>query len=473
MLSRKKQFKVLAVSSLTEFGERYVNYTLQALLIFYLIDHFHFHQNVSSKLVGTTLSVLYISAIVGGYIADRLLTYYSAAFLGTIFMLLGCATLTLTHSQHLLYFALSLISIATGLIKSNISSFIGRFYDIEDLTHGDRDFGFNIFYVGINSGALIALLLASYLKNTYGFQTAFFSTVVASLLISINLLVGFQFLKKYVSDFNLQAKNIALTFLIIGVYLAFLYVLFLYPFIAGSTIIIALGACLYILFKSLKSNNKKDVFLSSTYFLLSIIYWSLYFQIFISILLFINRCVDHHVFGLKLTSSQFISVENFFVLVFGAFMGKIWLHFSRKNKPVHDMHKFAIGFIFIVLMYCIFYSGIHFIPQAQRVPGIIFLIGFMLLAISDLSLSAIGLSMVTKLAPDGFVSLYMGIWLVTLGIGGKFAGFLSSYIEIPHQIVQAKQNMANGILVFIGIAILGILICFVTKRIVGEDQSSS
>ena len=96
----KGRKRVLAVASLTEFGERYSYYVIQSLLIFFLIYKFNIEQSLSASLVGTVLSMVYISALVGGYIADKLISYYRAAMLGVVFMIVGSATLALANTEN-------------------------------------------------------------------------------------------------------------------------------------------------------------------------------------------------------------------------------------------------------------------------------------------------------------------------------------------------------------------------------------
>src|SRR3990167_6478896 len=147
---RNEQRKILSACSLIEMGERYIFYTIQSLLIFYLIDQLHLAHALSAKLAGTVFGMVYISALLGGYIAERLLTYYRAVFIGSVILILGAFMMTSVNSEHTLFVGLALISIGSGLVKSNVASFIGRFYDRVKAPESQRDFGFNIFYIGIN-----------------------------------------------------------------------------------------------------------------------------------------------------------------------------------------------------------------------------------------------------------------------------------------------------------------------------------
>ncbi|WP_119343448.1 peptide MFS transporter [Facilibium subflavum] len=459
----KDQKKVLTIASLTEFGERYSYYVIQSLLIFFLIDNFHIAQAKSAALVGTVLSMVYLSALVGGYIADKLINYYRAAFLGAILMALGSLILALSTSENQLYLGLSFISISTGLIKSNMSSFIGRYYDQSNLSEGNRDFGFNIFYVGINLGSFFALFLASWLKDSYGFSAPFYSSLIVSTFICLNLLIGFVIVKKYIAPISLKLTSIIHICAVLVIYVAVVFIVLKHPDIANFSILIACVICAWILIASAQQRYWRNVLRATLFFMLSILYWALYFQIFISILLFIDFAVAPDLFGISLKPSQFLSIESIGVLLLGTVMGKLWLMRERKGKPVHDINKFNIAFVVIAFVFILLWVGIYYTQAQVKVSALIIAIAFVILAISELSLSAIGLSMVTKLAPPKFVSLYMGIWLVTLGIGGKLAGFLSSFIHITHNLAQTKANMSNGLIIFILLSILGIIVCTISR----------
>ena len=134
--------KVLTVTSLAEFAERYGYYVVQSLLIFFLIEQYGMPQELSASLVGTAIAMIYISAIVGGYIAEMFLGYYRAGMLGSLLMLLGFFLLSSTSNVNALCLGLSFICISSGLIKSNMTAFIGRFYDRSSLDNSRRDFGF-------------------------------------------------------------------------------------------------------------------------------------------------------------------------------------------------------------------------------------------------------------------------------------------------------------------------------------------
>lgn len=463
---QKDQNKVLFFASFTEFGERYSYYVIQALLIFFLLDKFHISEAKSSSLVGTALGMIYISAIVGGYIADRLIGHYRAAYIGSILMVLGSFLLTLSKTEDILFIGLSFISISTGLIKSNMSSFLGDFYDKSKLSDSYRDFGFNIFYVGINFGSLFALFFASLLKDHYGFRMPFYSSLFITFLMFLNLTIGFKQLKKYIHYEINVSYAWPKTFAIIIAYAILVFITLKTPNIATAAIFIASAVCLFILIKSAQGKNWRNATIVGIFFLLSILYWMLYFQQYISLLVYIDKTVSHSFLGFNLGSSQFLSSQSLSIVILGGIIGKVWLYFGNKGKAVNDIDKFNLGFIFIALMFVLLLVGNYIGAPTDKVPAFIIILSLFIISISELCLSAIGLSMITKNAPDGYVSLYMGIWLVTLGIGGKLSGFLSSFINITNNVAEAKANMSHGLILFIALSILGIILCLIARKFI-------
>lgn len=463
---QKDQSKVLFFSSFTEFGERYSYYIIQAILIFLLMDKFHITESNSSSLVGTALGMIYISAIIGGYIADKLIGYYRAAFIGSILMSIGSLLLAISHTENSLFIGLAFISISTGLIKSNMASFIGDFYDKSKLSESHRDFGFSIFYVGINAGQIFSLFLASSLKDKFGYAVPFYTSLFVLLFVIANLLIGFKKLGFYINSEKNVKNAYVKSLIIIMAYIGLVIITLRSPIMADLVIFIAIALCVFILIKSAQGNHSGKVKIVSTFFAIAILYWIIYMQLYISILVFMDKTVSHNVFGFNLTSSQFLAVESLIVVSIGSLMGKMWLYFGRIGKPIHDIDKFKIGFIFLAISYAAIYIGTIFSGIGDKVSPVFIIIGLFLFAISELSLSAMGLSMITKNAPDGYVSLYMGIWLVTIGVGAKIAGFFSSFIDITDNVAQSKSNMSHALIVFSGVCVLGIFICYVAKHLI-------
>ena len=452
--------KVLFITSLAEFAERYGYYVVQSLLIFFLIEKFNISQESSTSLVGTTLAMIYISAIVGGYIAEKFLGYYRSGMLGSILMLVGFFILASSISKNSLYLGLSFISISTGLIKSNMASFIGRFYDRSGFDDSKRDFGFNIFYMGINLGGFCALVLASYLQKTYGYASAFYSSMFVNFLMLVLLILGYKVVHKHMMKTKITLKNIFKVFLILMVYMGLLFFIYSKPYLANLAIFVAAMLAIAIMVIAAKHSLRKTL-VAGVFFLLSIVFWAIFFQIYISLLIFSSSAVDNSL----LNPSQIISIENFFVIVLAYWVGKFWIYRYSKGHQVNDIDKFKYAFISISIGFVAILLSILITSNGHKVGISGFIIGYLFIGLSELFLSAIGLSMITKIAPKGFVALYMGIWLITLGIGGKLGGILAGYFYIPKDnLAMAKASMVNGLSVFILIAVITSLVIFVIRK---------
>ena len=461
---QKEQRKVLATSCLIEMGERYVFYTIQSLLIFYLIDSLHLVHASSTKLAGTVFGMEYISALAGGYIAERFLTYYLAAFIGSLVLILGCLMMTIVHSEDSLFLGIAFISTGSGLVKSNVSAFVGKFYDAIAARESQRDFGFNIFYMGINAGITAATFFAFYLRDKYGFSGTFYVSLVVSVAVALITSVGFVTLKDYQRDRLVTTKSFFYAWILIAFYIAFVFGVLKSQLLANLMFFMVVVMCGVVLVLSSRNQQSKRVFAALIFFGLSTLYWALYMQLFISILLFIHFCVQHHFIGVGINTTQFVSFESISVLLLGVVIGKIWIYFENKNHLVPDIDKFNAAFWMLGVMFLCLYLGITFSVAGEKVAA-----GFVLLAVffmgaSELALSAIGLSMVTKIAPAGYVSLYMGIWLATIGVGSKLAGQMASFIVINDHLTASKQIMAHGLIYFMLLCVVGILLALAFRK---------
>ncbi|MES2203884.1 MAG: oligopeptide:H+ symporter [Pseudomonadota bacterium] len=459
----KNQRKVLFISCFAEFGERYGYYILQSLLIFFLIERFGLSEANSSTLVGTVMSVVYMSAIIGGYISDKLINHYVAAFLGSVLMILGSSLLALSINENGLFLGLAFIAISTGLIKSNLASFIGDFYDRSSLSNSHRDFGFSVFYIGINLGVFLSTLFASTLKEKYGFSAAFYSSILFSSLMCIDLIIGFFVLRKYIKPIKLNFTLLLKLGGIIGGYVALVFEALKYPTFANIAIWLALVLSLIIIFRSVQQSDYKRAVKMVVYSGLSILYFSLYAQIFISILLFIDNTVSNQLFSIHINNSQFITILSVFVMLLGAATAKLWLIFEKNGRPISDINKIIVGFVLLSIVFVVFYVASIFGNPQEKISAWFVVFAFLILALSETCVLAMFPSILTKIAPEGFVALYMSVWLVTIGVGGKLAGTLAARINIPHEINIARVNMAHGLLEFIFLSLLGVAICYVFR----------
>ena len=179
--SRKPEFmghpKGLYMLFFAEMWERFSYYGMRALLIFYLTQHWLFSDAKSNLIYGAYTSLVYITPVLGGYLADRYLGQRKAVLFGAVLLTLGHFTMAFegTGGQNdptinAFWFALALIIVGSGFLKANISVMVGQLYSLKDIR---RDGAYTIFYMGINVGAAIGTIIAGYLGQTYGWAYGF------------------------------------------------------------------------------------------------------------------------------------------------------------------------------------------------------------------------------------------------------------------------------------------------------------
>ncbi len=458
------QKKILVIASLAEFGERYGHYIIKSLLIFLFIEKFHYSASNSALLVGNVLGLTYASAIVGGYISDRWLNHYTTAFLGTWCMLLGNVILSLSNNQAWLFLGLGCVTLSTGLIKSNLPSFIGEVYDKTKASVGERDLGFNLFYGAIIFGALCALWIASSLKDQYGFAAPFYSSIFVSIISITTLFIGFFQLKTMIPHLKKELFSWMKAAGVITLYLGMAWFVLKNQSFSDVVFLGTFLICLIIIVQSSRHHDKKIALSVSLFFCLAIVYYTLFFQQYLSLMLFINTAVDHQFFSITFTNSQFIGIGVFCGIVMSPCLGKLWHYRDAKGKTVQDIDKFALGFLLIFLMFLILWIALLLLTPSTKLSAAALIIALIFLAFSELCFSVTGMSLITQRVPSGLVSTYMGMWFVSVGIAGKLSGLLSSCFHYTEGVEATKITTLHALLCFMGLSLLGFMVSKLTRN---------
>lgn len=423
---------------LTEMWERFGFYIAQGLLVLYMTEYFGFTDSESYTILGVFTALVYISPIVGGYLADHYLGFPKTIITGGIFLILGYALLTLPLARIMFYPALATIVVGNGMFKPNISSLLGLQYAAND---PKRDSGFTIFYIGINIGALLAGLSSGYIKEYIGWRTSFGLAAIGLVLGVTIFSFGLRYLKKIPKPQTSLglAKLISYCLGAIIVITLLLRISLLADWLLPVAGIILLG-WLAMQTRKQQGNDRKRFFLLSVLIVSSVIFWMLFFQIFFSATLFIERLVDKNLFGLKLSTTVFYASESVFILVCGPFFAMLWNYLGRNNKNPSPISKFILGIFIAGLGFITLGTSTLFPNAANLIPAYWVFAAYFLITVGELFLSPIGLSAVTFLAPSHLVGMMMGIWFVATGFGGMFAGYIAHFASVPEslQLLSAK-----------------------------------
>ena len=483
----------LFVLFFTEMWERFSYYGMRALLVLFLTSAlldggWAWSREEALGLYGTYTMLVYFSPILGGLIADKFMGYRNAVALGALIMTLGHASMAMDTPWGL-YLGIGCLVAGNGLFKPNITSIInGVYINAQE----KKDGAFTIFYMGVNAGAFLGIMLCGYIGETVGWHWGF---GLAGVFMFLGMLqfwfaqgifgnVGLPPTKKVdvpdaVEDTKEEAAAKVVSnkvqrdrYTVVGI-LAVFTVFFWAAFeqAGGSMTIFAadytnrvlegdsalifriantlltvvpLIIITYVLLQLFKITFKKYA-LSNTFLGLSfliiwiLVLWMLYTQ-------FNEESTE-------IPASWFGILNSFYIIAFAPLFSKIWE--SKFNPPATV--KFGIGLILLGLGFGILAYGSASIPQGAQTASvsIIWLIlAYLLHTLGELSLSPVGLSYVSKLVPATKIGMMFGLWYIAIGLGNKAAGSMGGMIDS----ITSEYSMSVFFLIFTFIPIIAGLI---------------
>lgn len=435
--------KALPYLFLTEMWERFGFYTVQGMLVLYMTKAFGFSDDQSYTIAGMFTSLAYISPMIGGFIADRLLGFKLSIILGGIFLSAGYATLA-TLITPLFYVGLAIIIVGNGLFKPNISSLLGALYKPGDFA---RDSGFTIFYIGINIGSLLSGISGT-IQMHFGWHLVF---ALASMGLLIGLVIFFAGIKwgdmHYSTDHLLKnvSRFLQKPWIIFYCLVTIAIVsLLLKNSILGKWLLPAVGIILlffmFILAFRQKPDDRNRLITLNILIISSVIFWMLFWQIFFSANLFIDRIIDKNIFGITVPTTLFYTLESVFIILLGPMFAWSWQTLDRNQKNPSPFSKFILAIILVGLGFLTLTISTYFPNSNHLVNPLWIVLSYLLITIGELLLSPIGLAAVTSLSPTHLTGMMMGIWFAALGFGGQFGGLLAKISSIPDNI---KDSLAQ------------------------------
>src|SRR6266576_2975688 len=380
----------------TEMWERFSFYGLKALLILFMTatvaqGGLGFTDKRAGAIIGAYGFGVYALAIVGGWLADRVFGQYRGVLLGGIIIALGHFSMAVP-TVPTFYLGLCLIMIGTGLLKPNASTMVGALYDEDDAR---RDAGFSIFYVGINVGAFAAPLIVGTLGQKVNWHVGFACAGVGMIIGLIQYVAGKPRLLPALERLGQTERHAAPV---------------TEPWWRFTDAEWGRVAAIAVLF------------------VFSSIFWGAFEQASSSLNLFADRLTQNTLFGFDFYSTWYQSLNSMF-MIFGLapLIGEIWVRMGARqpSSPV----KFALGLFFVGLGFALIVPAARMTQQGVLVSPW-WLIGlYFLHTIGELCLSPVGLSIVTKLAPQRIVGAMMGVWFVSIAVGNMLAGMAGGLFE--------------------------------------------
>jgi proton-dependent oligopeptide transporter, POT family len=457
----------------TEMWERFSFYGMRALLILFMTaapaaGGLGFSDAAAGAVYGMYMSMVYMMSLPGGWIADRLLGQRRSVFYGGIIIASGHFCMAVPTLETF-YLGLVLIVLGTGLLKPNVSVIVGQLYGENDIR---RDAGFSIFYMGINLGAFIAPLVTGFLAQDPRFQTLLsshgidphtswhFGFGAAGVGMTLGVIQYVLGSRKRLGTAGLhpsppkdageahrtrQAATFGLggglfLLVLVGVALATGLLPLTIEQIADILGYVLLGVVVgffawLFFFSTWTTVERNRLFVIAVFFLASALFWSVFEQAGSTLNLFADRSTRLEAFGWHLQSSYLQSLNSLFIIIFAPIFGWLWVKLAGKHKEPSSPVKFSLGLIGVGLGFAILVPASQMASTGVRVSVLWLTSTYLIHTFAELSLSPIGLSAMTKLAPTRIVSLMMGVWFVGTAvgeyIGGRIAGLYSTF-SLPH-----------------------------------------
>ncbi len=382
----------LATLFFTEMWERFSYYGMRAILVLYMVAPIEngglgFTTSRAATIYGVYTGSVYAMSIPGGWIADRILGARLAVVFGGFGIALGNALLAI-GPMSLFYSGLIFIIVGTGLLKPNVSAMVGSLYAEDDPR---RDSGFSIFYMGINTGAIVAPLACGYLAQRVYWRLGF----AASSAVMVLGIVQFLAFRRTLAHVGERVQGTS--------------------FSTGRDI-----------HQRLTGPEWRRVTAIGVLFIFSTVFWMSFEQAGSSLNLFADQLTRNNLFGLNFPSSWFQSVEPIFVVALAPVFSWLWL-VMRERQPSSPA-KFAYGLLAAVAGFAVITYASTLTGAGRVSPGWLVVVYF-LQAVGELLLSPVGLSTTTKLAPPRMVGLMMGIWFLSLSAGNYLAGIVASFYK--------------------------------------------
>jgi len=419
---------------LTELWERFSYYGMRALLILFMTHSLHFADPEAGAIYGLYTGMVYLLALPGGWIADKILGARRAVLVGGIIIATGHFCLAIPTITTF-FVGLVLIVTGTGLLKPNVSTMVGQLYPPHDAR---RDAGFSIFYIGINLGAFIAPLICSYVGENINWHYGFGLAGIGMTIGVIQFALGSRSLGNAGAPPSPSPREKSrfrwsifayLAVLLFGGKLAYDGTLSIQALSSGfgvllTAIVLVLFGGMLIFGKWTKEERSRLIAIF-VLFAAAALFWSIYEQAGSTLSLFADRNTDRSVPGMSqpFPAGWFQSLPALFVIAIAPMFAWLWVKLGERNPSATI--KFAIGLLFGGL------SFIILIPIAGKmgVSPIWLSLTYLLQTIGELCLSPVGMSTMTKLAPKRIASLIMGIWFVSISVGDYLSGKLASVYD--------------------------------------------
>jgi POT family proton-dependent oligopeptide transporter len=475
----------LATLFFTEMWERFTYYGMRAVLVLFLVaavstGGFGIDDRTATAIYGLYTAGVYLAALPGGWIADRLIGAQGAVLAGGLAITFGNALLAMSTSPRGFYIGLVVIVLGVGLLKPNVSAIVADLYP----EGGARlDSGFTVFYIGINVGGFLGPLVTGEAQVYFGLRAGF---AAAAFFMAVGV-VQFYLTRRHLGTAGAYvaptaARGKEWRYFWVGVGLSAL-VLAAVSFgwipvnaiglAQVATYVIVSMAVLYFLYyfiaAGLDAEERRRGIVLVVLFIGSALFWSGYEQAGSSLNLFAERYTDRTLGWLHfvIPTGWFQSLNSAFIFIFAPFFAWLWIALAKRNLNPSAPAKFALGVMLMGSGFLVMAAAAAIVASGSKVLPYWLIMTYLLHTFGELCLSPVGLSYYTKLTPKRFVGQMMGMWFLAMSLGNLVAGLIAGEFDVNNVAAMPGQYM-HIVYFSVGLGAVLLILSRPVKKLMGD-----
>ncbi|AUY25209.1 MULTISPECIES: dipeptide/tripeptide permease DtpA [Mixta] len=441
-LNAFKQPKAFYLIFSIELWERFGYYGLQAIMAVYLVKQLGMSEADSITLFSSFSALVYGLTAIGGWLGDKVLGTKRVIILGALVLCVGYGLVAWSgHDVSMVYIGMATVAMGSGLFKANPASLLSTCYDKDDPR---LDGAFTMFYMSINVGSLVSMMLTPWLAARYGWSVAFSLSVVGLAITVVNFLLCQKMVKNYGSKPDFAPLNLGkLLMTLIGVVVLITVATWLlhHQFIARIVLgVIALGIILVFAKEAfaLQGAARRKMIVAFLLMVEAIVFFVLYMQMPTSLNFFAIRNVEHTILGIAFEPEQYQALNPFWIMVASPILAAIY---NKLGDRMPMPHKFAFGMVLCSAAFLVLPLGASFATQQGIVSVNWLILSYALQSVGELMISGLGLAMVAQLVPQRLMGFIMGSWFLTTAGAAMIAGKVANLMAVPENVTDPLQSL--------------------------------
>jgi len=460
-----------------EMMERFGFYAFNVIVVMFFIAQLHLPETVAYSLFGAFSALLYVFIPIGGYVGDKILGTKQTIILGGVTLFVGYFILASSVSVNIIYLGMATIVVGNGLFKSNPAALLSKIYDKNDSSKLDA--AFSLYYMAINVGSFISMIFSPVLAHSFGWQYGFALAAFGLILGLGNYLIGLKNFKGVADGKELKK---GFTFKLIFTIIIALFVILLCTKLLQNVsltreIMFTIVGLSFIAFIAVALKQKAGVrgkMISALILTaLAIGFFTLYQQMYLSLTFFGVHNARYDILGIPIHPEQFQIIDPLTIFIFAPIFALVYRKLGRRNGLITT--KFAIGLIITAFAFLLLVPTLHFNHDGLGSSNWVIL-SFFFLAIGELFVSALGLSMMSQLVPEKFMGFATGVWFLAIAVAGVTGSMVADFIT-PTNIdsLSATQSLTaycHGFLVVGIVTLIGGGIVFIIKPFLDKHVKS-